>query len=77
MDQISQRETALELANSLGEDAVLFNDPSLINTAVDKFNAVTAEEVRKAAAKYLIPRERTVVIVLPKAAASPPTGARP
>ena len=32
---------------------------------LDKFNAVTAEDVKKAAAKYLVPQTRAVVTALP------------
>jgi len=43
----------------------MFNDPDLINTIFDKFNAVTAAQVKEAANKYLIPTQQAVVIDLP------------
>jgi len=43
----------------------MFNDPNLVNTIFDKYNAVTAEQVKDAADKYLITREQAVVIDLP------------
>ena len=65
--QIQARQTALFTAIRIGEYTVKFNDPNLINTIFDKFNAVTAEQVKEAASKYLIPREQAVVIDLPAA----------
>ena len=69
---VTARESALQVANRLGNNAVYFNDPDLINTALDKFNAVTAGDVQKAAAKFLIPRTRTVVVALPQAPSDQP-----
>jgi predicted Zn-dependent peptidase len=65
---VTSRESALQVANRLGNNAIYFNDPDLINTSIDKFNAVTAEDVQKASAKFLVPRTRTVVTALPPAA---------
>jgi zinc protease len=65
-DQISgNRRTDLNVAVAIGEDTVLFNDSNLINTWVDKYNAVTAEQVKAAAQKYLIADERVVITDLP------------
>jgi zinc protease len=65
-DQIQfVRQTDLNEATSIGEDAVLFNDPGLINTWVEKYNAVTADQVKAAAQKYLIAGERVVITDLP------------
>jgi predicted Zn-dependent peptidase len=72
---IQLRESALQVANRLGNTAVYFNDPSLINTALDKYNAVTAEQVKQAADKYLVPDTRAVVTTLPKS--NPSEGAQP
>ena len=62
---IQSRESALTTAVRIGEDAVKFNDPNLINTAYDKLSAVTAEQVKAFAQKYLIERTRAVVYDLP------------
>ena len=67
---VTTRESALQVANRLGNNAVYFNDPGLINTALDKFNAVTADDVKKAAAKYLVPQTRTVILALQDAKAA-------
>ena len=63
--QIQGRQSSMQTAIRLGQYAVFFNDPDLINTSFDKFNAVTEEQVKQAAQKYLVPSERTVVTTLP------------
>ena len=63
--QVQVRESALRMANRVGNSAVYFNDPNLINTALEKYNAVTADDVRNAARKYLVPNLRAVVIAMP------------
>jgi zinc protease len=70
--QIERRQSDLEVANSIGQYAVYFDDPNLINTLYDKYSSVTAEQVMQVVAKYLVQTGRTVVTTLPgvKAAAS-------
>jgi predicted Zn-dependent peptidase len=63
--QIQGRQSSLSTAMRLGQYAVYFNDPDLINTSFDKFNAVTAEQVKQAAEKYLVTSARAVVTTLP------------
>ena len=65
--EVQTRESALRTSLRLGHDAVYFNDPNLINTALEKYDAVTADEVKKAAQKYFIPNLRAVVTTLPPA----------
>ena len=62
---IDQRRSSLFTAILIGDYAVYFNDPNLINTIVDKQNAVTLEEVNAVAKKYLVRDQRTVVITYP------------
>jgi zinc protease len=64
--QIQQRTTVLTTALRMSNYAVYFNDPDLINTIYDKFAAVTADQVKAFAQKYLIENERNVVIDIPK-----------
>lgn len=64
-DQIQTRQTDLNMAYTIGENTVLFGDPNLINTIVDKYNAVTADQVKAAAQKYLVAEERVVITDLP------------
>jgi zinc protease len=63
--QIQARASTLALANQIGTLTVFYNDPNLINTAYDKLCAVTADQVKQAAQKYLVPAHRAVVITLP------------
>ena len=72
---IQSRQSSLTTAIRLGEYAVKFNDPDLVNTIIDKFAAVTAAQVQQAAVKYLTATSRTVVTTLPKAKADAPAPA--
>ena len=56
-------------ATILGSYTVLFDDPGLINTRLQKINAVTREDVQRVAKKYLVPTGRTVLTTLPAPAA--------
>jgi zinc protease len=62
---IDRRRSALNTANDIGEDAVLYNDPDLINTLADKEAAVSADAIHAAAAKYFVRDQEAVVITLP------------
>ena len=53
----------------MAEDALYFDDPGRINTRPARIAAVTAADVQRAAAAYLVPQTRTVVITNPKAQA--------
>jgi zinc protease len=72
--QVATRASSLGLANRIASNAIYFNDPNLVNTSVDKYNAVTAEQVKAVAEKYIVPTNRTVVITMPagRGAASAP-----
>src|SRR5271170_687585 len=64
---IERRRSALFTAILIGNYTVYFNDPNLINTIVDKEQAVTVEEVNALAKKYLLTDQRAVVITYPAA----------
>ena len=64
---INSVDTSLNRANLLTGYALLYNDPGLINTLPDKIAAVTKEDVRRVASKYLNQANRTVVVTMPKA----------
>jgi len=66
---INSLETSLSRANRIAEYAVYFGDPGLINTLPDKVAAVTKDDVRRVAEKYLRQTNRTVVVTVPKAGA--------
>jgi predicted Zn-dependent peptidase len=58
-------------ANSLGHYAVYYNDPGLINTALDRLALITKTDIQRVARTYLTARNRTVVTTLPKTKAAP------
>jgi zinc protease len=62
---IEQRRSSLRTAVLIGDYAVKFNDPNLINTIVDKQHAVTLTDVNAVAKKYLVRDQRTVIVTLP------------
>ncbi|MFY9804580.1 MAG: insulinase family protein, partial [Candidatus Acidiferrales bacterium] len=64
---IERRRSSLFTAILIGNYAVYFNDPNLINTIVEKEDAVTLDEVNAVAKKYLVRDQRTVVITYPAA----------
>lgn len=64
---ITGLQSSLSRAITMGQYAVYYGDPGLINTRPDKFAAVTKEDVQRVANKYLRETNRTVVITLPKA----------
>jgi predicted Zn-dependent peptidase len=63
---INGLQSSLARANSIGQYAVYYGDPNLINTRIDKVSAVTKEDVQRVANKYLMQTNRTVVITVPK-----------
>ena len=70
---ISNMQSSLSRAVILGQYATYYNDPSLINSRLDKVMAVTKEDVQRVANKYLLEANRTVVITMPKAKTSAAT----
>ena len=66
---INSLQSSLSRAVQMGMYTVYFNEPNLINTRLDKVNAVTAAQVQQAANKYLQPTNRSVIVTTPKAAA--------
>jgi zinc protease len=59
-------QSSLNRAITIGQYTVYYNEPGLINTRTDKVDAVTREDVRRVADKYLQQANRTVVITMPK-----------
>jgi len=62
------RESALARAQSLADNAALYNDPNRINTTPEKLAAVTAADIQRVAARYLQTTNRVVVHTTPAAA---------
>ena len=65
-NHVSSMSSSLNIAINLADNAVNFNDPGLINTQIDKLNAVTKEDIMRVANKYFIDTNRTVVVTQPK-----------
>jgi zinc protease len=60
--------SSLQRAVQLGEYALFYNNPNLINTRTDRILKVTAADVQRVAKKYLTKENRSVVITIPKKA---------
>lgn len=58
---------ALLRSITLGLYTVFYNDPNLINTRLDRVNAVKIEDVQRVAQQFLNAANRTVVVTTPKA----------
>src|ERR1700761_4610668 len=56
---IERRRSSLFTAILIGNYTVYFNDPNLINTIVDKQNAVTLDQVNAATKKFLVKDQRS------------------
>jgi predicted Zn-dependent peptidase len=70
--QLAQSQTStMSRARTLGRYAVYFHDPNLINTILEKYDAVTAADIQRVARQYLGATQRTVVWTNPKAQAAP------
>jgi zinc protease len=65
--QMAQRmQTSMMRAMQLGTDTVWYNDPNLINTRIQKYEAVTPADLVRVANTYFKDTNRTVVTTLPK-----------
>jgi predicted Zn-dependent peptidase len=60
-------QTALGRAMALAEFTMFDGDPSLVNTEIGRYLAVTAEQVRAAARKYLRADNRAIIYIQPAA----------
>ena len=61
--------SSLQRAVQLGENALFYDKPEMINTRADDIAKVTAADVQRVARKYLVKTGRTVVHTVPKPAA--------
>jgi predicted Zn-dependent peptidase len=64
-EYVERRRSDLFTAIFIGDYAVNFNDPNLINTRLKNEEAVTLDQVNAAAKNYLVESQRTVIITLP------------
>jgi zinc protease len=65
MRLVASRVTASGKADQLAHARVFFGDTSKANSIIDRYLSITTEDIRKAAAKYLLPEKRCTVIYLP------------
>ncbi|MDA3780422.1 MAG: pitrilysin family protein [Bacteroidales bacterium] len=65
-DIVSKNTTIAERANNLATKYTYFNDASLVNSELEKYLAVTKEDIKNVASKYFIPENRVVLYYLPK-----------
>lgn len=68
--------SSLNLATQLAENAQAFNDPGRFNSAIDRISKVTAADVQRVAAQYLVASNRTVLITTPKSGSAPAVDAK-
>lgn len=65
-DFISSNSTVVGIAESLANYHTYFGDANLINNEIDRYLAVTREDIREAAKKYFTPDNRVSLFYLPK-----------
>jgi predicted Zn-dependent peptidase len=65
-DFITQNTTMAGISESLATYYTFYGDPGLINTEIDKYLAVTPEDIVEVAKRYLVPENRVVLYYLPK-----------
>ena len=64
--KVEQLQGTLYRAQALGEYAVFYNDPNVINTGNDKLMNITKEQIRNAVRTYVTANNRTVLTTIPK-----------
>lgn len=65
-DFISSNTTMAQIAESLANYYLYFGDSNLINTQIDKYLAVSREDIQRVARQYFTPANRVEMIYLPK-----------
>lgn len=66
MDLISSKKDVLEKAMSLARYKAYYNDPNMINSEIEKYEAVTIQEIKEVANKYLLGKNKVVLNFLPE-----------
>ncbi|MBV9774424.1 MAG: insulinase family protein [Gemmatimonadetes bacterium] len=62
-------QTAFGRAEALNRYELFYGDASLIRTDLDRYMAVTREDIQRVARQYLVPNNRLVIVTLPASAA--------
>jgi zinc protease len=65
--QVLQLQQVAERADQISMLALLFDDPGLINTELDRYRAVTPDDVRRMVGEYLRPDRRAALVYRPAA----------
>ena len=65
---VRELQSSINRAQLLGQHELLDGDAGLINTELDRFLQITPEQIQAAAAKYLQPRFRTLLEIVPETA---------
>ncbi len=66
-DEIRQRQSSISRAKQIAEYALYDNEPELVNTELENYLQVTAEEIKSAVHKYLNTENRSELDVIPAA----------
>jgi zinc protease len=66
-DLVTGNSTMAGIAESLSDYHVYYGDANLINTEINRYMAVTKEDMQRVAAKYLVKTNRVVLHYVPKA----------
>jgi zinc protease len=69
--QVKETSSDLSRAVTMAQDAVFYNDPMLMYTEVKRYDAISKDDIRRAAQQYLTQHNRSVLITLPKASPAP------
>jgi predicted Zn-dependent peptidase len=65
-EQAQQLYSTRRRANSLGQYAVFYDNPNLINTVWQKYRSVGKADLQRVAKKYFSEGNRSVIITMPK-----------
>ncbi|HEX5111602.1 MAG TPA: insulinase family protein, partial [Saprospiraceae bacterium] len=65
-DYVTSNSRVAGIAESLATYYMFFGDANLINNELDRYLAVTREDIQAAAKKYMVPSNRVVLYYLPK-----------
>ncbi|SNS96757.1 Predicted Zn-dependent peptidase [Ekhidna lutea] len=71
-DFVSSNSTMRGIAESLADYHVYYGDANLINSEIERYMAVTKEDIKRVAKKYLTPDNRVTLYYLPKSAQQKP-----